>query len=130
MPNPAEAARMLGRDIERVLDEPEQALFDVVDRYPCTVALRGSESWITAPQRPLFHDTSGTAGLAASGSGDVLAGLLVGFAARGAVPLDALLWAVHVHGVAGERCAEAQGDVGFLAREVADAVPAVLRALG
>ena len=59
----------------------------------------------------------------------MVAGLLAGFAARGADPLDSTLWAIHVHGVAGERCAADIGPVAFLARELLDQVPQAVAAL-
>jgi ADP-dependent NAD(P)H-hydrate dehydratase len=68
-------------------------------------------------------------GLATSGSGDVLAGLITGLAARGADPLTASLWANHLHRAAGDRCAAARGTFGFLARELLDETPLALRAL-
>jgi NAD(P)H-hydrate repair Nnr-like enzyme with NAD(P)H-hydrate dehydratase domain len=46
--------------------------------------------------------------------------------ARGAPPLNALLWGVWIHGQAGVNLTKRIGPIGFLAREVADAVPAVL----
>ena len=54
----------------------------------------------------LFAYAGGGVGLATGGSGDVLAGIVAGLAARGAAPLDAALWAVWLHGEAGRRCAE------------------------
>jgi NAD(P)H-hydrate repair Nnr-like enzyme with NAD(P)H-hydrate dehydratase domain len=77
----------------------------------------------------MYVDRSGNAGLATSGSGDVLAGLLAGLAARGADPLQAVVWAAHVHGLAGDRLAARIGAVGYLARELLDEIPGVLTSL-
>ena len=49
-----------------------------------------------------------------------------GLLARGAEPLNALLWAVWLHGEAGAQLAKKVGPIGFLAREIADEVPALL----
>ncbi|HEY7006609.1 MAG TPA: hypothetical protein VH392_09025 [Sphingomicrobium sp.] len=49
-----------------------------------------------------------------------------GLLARGADPLNALLWAVWLHGEAGAQLAKKVGPVGFLAREIADEIPALL----
>jgi len=129
MPNPVEVCRLLDVELAEVKDHGEQLAIEVATRFGCTVALRGAETWVAAPGQPTFLDTSGNAGLATSGSGDVLAGVLAGFAARGADPLRATLWAVHVHGLAGERCAADLGGIGYLARELLDHVPAVTAAL-
>ena len=68
-------------------------------------------------------------GLATGGSGDVLAGIAAGLVARGTDPLAATLWAVWLHGEAGRRCAERQGPLGFLARELLAHVPGLMRAV-
>ena len=65
-------------------------------------------------------------GLATSGSGDVLAGLIAGLLARGAPPLTATLWGVCVHAEAGAQLADRLGPVGFLAREILTEIPAVM----
>jgi NAD(P)H-hydrate repair Nnr-like enzyme with NAD(P)H-hydrate dehydratase domain len=61
-----------------------------------------------------------------SGSGDTLAGIVGGLLARGAEPLTALLWAVLLHGEAGETLARKVGPIGFLAHEIPDEIPALL----
>ena len=91
-------------------------------RICATVAVRGPETVIAGPGGEWYVDRHGTVGLATSGSGDVAAGLAAGFAARGADPVTAAVWAAAVHGLAGERL----GGPGFLARELLDVVPAVL----
>jgi ADP-dependent NAD(P)H-hydrate dehydratase len=129
MPNPVEMGHLLGTDLDGVMDDPGHTVRAAVGRFGCTVALRGAQTWVAAPGEVTYLDTSGTAGLAASGSGDVLGGLIAGYAARGARPLDALLWATHVHGVAGERCSAEIGHLGFFARELVDALPAAERSI-
>ena len=59
-------------------------------------------------------------------SGDVLAGIVGGLLARGAEPLNGLLWAVWLHGEAGARLAKKVGPIGFLAREISGEIPALL----
>lgn len=58
-----------------------------------------------------------------------MAGIVAGLRARGAAPLDAMLWAVWLHGEAGRRCAEQIGPIGFLARELLAHVPSLMRGL-
>jgi hydroxyethylthiazole kinase-like uncharacterized protein yjeF len=129
IPNPVEAAHVLGdarAGADGAKDDPDRMIDALVDRLGVTVALRDAVTRIGTPDGARFVDESGHAALATSGSGDVLAGILAGLAARGARPLDALLWAVHAHGVAGERLAAHHGGVGLLARDLLDVVPLVL----
>lgn len=65
-------------------------------------------------------------GLATSGSGDTLAGIVAGIAARGAPALQAAVWGVWAHGTAGERLARRVAKVGFLARELLAELPSLV----
>lgn len=124
-PNPSEAVRMLDPDAAQDADaeiDAEARLAEAVERFGCVVTVRGGDSWTAQPGSPAYLDRSGVVGLATSGSGDVLAGLITGLAARGADPLAAVLWATQVHGRAGQRCTVRSGPVGFLARELLDEV--------
>jgi hydroxyethylthiazole kinase-like uncharacterized protein yjeF len=129
MPNPAEMAAMLAWSLDDVLGDPQRAVEEATARLGVVVALRGAETWVSAPGGVLHRDRSGHVGLGTSGSGDVLAGALVGLAARGAEPLRATLWAVHLHATAGERLAGRGPGLGLLARELLDELPYALRAL-
>lgn len=101
-----------------------------VRRFSTVVAVRGAgRTVVAAPDGRRETDTTGDVGLATSGSGDVLAGIAAGIAARGADPFTAVLWAVHVHGLCGDRLSRKVGRVGFLARELLDEIPLVLAEL-
>lgn len=93
------------------------------------VALKGSETFIATPYGEVFRYSEGEVGLATSGSGDILAGILVGLLARGATLDQAAVWAVYLHGAAGNRLKRRIGAVGFLARELSDEIPALMNGL-
>ena len=99
---------------------------DAARRFGAVVAVRGAATWMAAPDGEVHCDDAGNVGLAVSGSGDVLSGMVGGLAARGADPLTAVLWAVHIHGLAGERLAEHVAPIGFLARELLAVIPGLL----
>jgi NAD(P)H-hydrate repair Nnr-like enzyme with NAD(P)H-hydrate dehydratase domain len=60
----------------------------------------------------------------------VLAGIIAGLIARGASLEQAAAWGVRLHALAGESLAERYGPVGYLARELAAEVPALMDRLG
>lgn len=126
-PQIGEMAAMLEWPAERVEQDRVAAVTFAAERFGAVVVLKGSTSLVAAPQGELFAYAGGGVGLATGGSGDVLAGIAAGLAARGAAPLDAALWAVWLHGEAGRRCAEQLGPLGFLARELLAHVPALMR---
>jgi NAD(P)H-hydrate epimerase len=65
--------------------------------------------------------------MATGGTGDVLTGIAGGLLAQGVAPAEALGAAVYLHGLAGDLAAEARGEAGLVAGDVADAVPAAIR---
>lgn len=94
--------------------------------YRAVVALKGADTVVAAPDGKAWRYTGGDVGLATSGSGDVLAGIIAGLAARGADATTAALWGVYLHGEAGNALASRQGRIGFLARELSAELPALM----
>lgn len=92
-------------------------------------AVVGCARWVASEGR-LWQVSTGDTGLGTSGSGDVVAGAVAGLLARGATPVQAMVWAKHVHAAAGDVLAARWGRVGFLATEVLPELPLVLRSLG
>jgi ADP-dependent NAD(P)H-hydrate dehydratase len=129
-PHATEMSEMTGEPEEKITSDPASAAKHVADRFGAVVALKGRETLIVAPHiATVYANRAGNVGLATSGSGDVLAGLIAGLAARGADPLTAAVWGVHAHALAGERLARRVGRIGYLARELLDEIPVVLNEL-
>jgi hydroxyethylthiazole kinase-like uncharacterized protein yjeF len=128
-PHAGEMAALLGVQKERVEAEPATAARDAAARFGVVVALKGPESWIADPDGTLYHYTGGTVGLATSGSGDTLAGIVAGLAARGAPAAHAAVWGAYLHGAAGQSLARRIGPIGYLARELLDELPALMHRL-
>ncbi|MBB3927361.1 hydroxyethylthiazole kinase-like uncharacterized protein yjeF [Sphingobium jiangsuense] len=98
----------------------------IAAEFGAVVLLKGEESVLAGPAGERLRYAGGGAGLATGGSGDVLAGIIGGLAARGASPLHAAAWGAWVHGEAGRRLESAMGGVGFLARELLPLIPRLL----
>lgn len=126
-PHHGEMATMLGVSRESIDDNPGDAATRVAARLGCHVILKNETTCITAPSGTSWQFRGGVPGLATSGSGDVLAGLLAGLLARGAETTTAALWAVWLHGAAGVALSKRIGSIGFLARELLDEIPTLLR---
>jgi len=129
-PHAGEMAALLDIEKEAVENEPAECARHAAKRFGAVVVLKGAESWIAAPDATTYRYTGGNVGLATSGSGDTLAGIVAGLAARGAPPLHAVVWAVYLHGSAGRALAKRVGPLGFLARELLAELPPLLRRLG
>jgi hydroxyethylthiazole kinase-like uncharacterized protein yjeF len=92
-------------------------------------AVLSSDNQIVTPTGERWQAPAGHSGLGTSGSGDVLAGALVGLLARGVPPAQAACWATYLHAASGDRLAARVGSLGFLARELLDQLPLVLTEL-
>lgn len=123
-PHSGEMASLLDIEKHDVEREPWHVATLAAERFHCVVALKGSETWIAAPEGALYRYRGGGIGLGTSGSGDVLAGVIAGMAARGCSPAIAAARGVWAHGEAGRRLSRRIGKMGFMAREIADEVRA------
>lgn len=130
-PNPTEAGVLLGRDV----DQLEADVGEIAARYQAVVSCQG---FVARPpgdgdaaggdseDTHLWEITTGFGGLGTSGSGDVLAGAIAGLRARGTSDAQAACWGTHLHAAAADRLASRLGPLGFLARELADELPALM----
>lgn len=125
-PHAGEMARLLNQDKHRIEADPLAAAQDAARRFSAVVVMKGAATHVVAPDGRAALYAGGGAGLGTSGSGDVLAGLITGLLARGAQSFQAAAWGVWLHGEAGKRLAERIGPLGFLAREIAAEVPALM----
>ena len=125
-PHLGEMSRMLSVKPEDISRNPEQRSLDTAAALNAVVVLKGSRTFIASPRGDLSCYESGDVGLATSGSGDTLAGVVAGLVARGTDPLHAALWAVFLHGSAGNRLAKRMGRIGYLARELLDEIPPIM----
>jgi hydroxyethylthiazole kinase-like uncharacterized protein yjeF len=129
LPHAGEMARLLECDRETVAANPLAAARKAAATFGAVSVVKGQWSFVVAPDGRSFRFLGGGIGLATSGSGDTLAGIVGGLAARGADPLTAALWGVYLHGEAGRTLTRDVGRVGFLAREIPDLVPALMQAV-
>jgi ADP-dependent NAD(P)H-hydrate dehydratase len=128
-PHAGEMARLMGVSHDVVTAEPQQCAEKASRRLGCLVILKGSSTIVAQPRGASYLHERAVIGLGTSGSGDVLAGILVGLLARGAAPLHAAIWSVYLHAAAGVRLTERIGRLGFLARELPAEIPTIMDAL-
>jgi NAD(P)H-hydrate epimerase len=99
-PHPKEFERLFGpaaNDFERLDKALEEAA-----RHRCVIVLKGHRTLIACPDGSGFFNTTGNAGMATGGSGDVLTGILTGLLAQGYPSPQAAILGVYLHGLAGD----------------------------
>jgi hydroxyethylthiazole kinase-like uncharacterized protein yjeF len=97
-PHAGEMANLLGVEKHDVLSNPAEIAGETARLLHCVVAHKGPCTYIAAPDGGTWTYNDGNIGLATSGSGDTLAGIVAGLLARGVAPLAAAQWAVYLHG--------------------------------
>jgi ADP-dependent NAD(P)H-hydrate dehydratase / NAD(P)H-hydrate epimerase len=126
-PHPGEAARLLGTDAAGI----------GADRYLSAaslagpgraVVLKGARS-VVACGRRLSVNLTGNPGMATTGTGDVLSGVIGTLLAQGLQPFEASVVGAYVHGRAGDRAAGEIGPIGLVAGDLVARLPAALREL-
>lgn len=128
-PHAGELAHLCGCDKRQILEDPIQAACAQAAAWNVTIALKGATTVVAMPDGSHWVHEDGNAGLAMSGSGDTLAGVIVGLAARGALLEQAAVWGVALHARAARAAASRTGALGFLAREIAGEIPALMERL-
>jgi hydroxyethylthiazole kinase-like uncharacterized protein yjeF len=130
-PHPGEMARLCGLATPEVQADRIRIAVEFAGKWNAVVLLKGYHTVIAAPNGDVFVNTTGNAGLAKGGSGDVLTGLLAAliaqFGARDLYRVVAL--GAYLHGRAAELVSAEGDESGVLAGEVAGAVPVARRKL-
>jgi hydroxyethylthiazole kinase-like uncharacterized protein yjeF len=127
-PHAGEMAHLTGHDKADLEARPLDTALRRAARWNAVVVLKGATTTIAMPDGHAWTHHAQAPGLGTSGSGDVLAGIIAGLAARGAAPQQAAAWGVALHARAGELLGERVGPIGYLARELAAQVPPLLQA--
>ena len=128
-PHAGEMAHLTGTPKEEILAEPDQHAARAAQQWNAVVALKGARTLIASPAPSMWQHEGGNIGLAISGSGDTLAGIIAGLAARGATLEQAACWGVALHARAGDKLAERLGTLGYLAREIPHEIPALMESI-
>jgi len=128
-PHPGEMARLLGISNSAVNADRIGAARRLAELSGAAVLLKGARSVIATPEGTVFVNSSGNAGMATAGMGDVLSGIVGALLGQGLASGDALALGVFVHGLAADRLAERVGPVGYLAGDLAAELPAAFAAL-
>jgi ADP-dependent NAD(P)H-hydrate dehydratase len=125
-PHAGEMAHLTGRDKDDLQEEPATCAVRQAAAWNAIVALKGATTCIAAPDGRHWLHQAHVPGLATSGSGDVLAGIIAGLAARGCDAEQAAVWGAALHARAGEALARRVAPLGYLARELAAELPALM----
>ena len=123
-PHPGEMARLIGMSArnDRIAIAQSSA-----SAWNKTVILKGAYTVVAAPNGNAMLSPYSNPGLATAGTGDVLAGAIVGLLSQGASLAAAASLGVYLHGESGERVRSKLGDTGMLASDLLPQLPRIIR---
>jgi NAD(P)H-hydrate epimerase len=96
-----------------------ELLREFATRHRCLVVLKGAYTCLATPTGELHFNSTGNAGMATGGSGDVLTGVLLALRAHAQLPpFEAVRLGVYAHGRAGDLAARETGQAGLVAGDI------------
>lgn len=128
-PHAGEFARLLGMDTKVVLRQRLELARRFAHDHHCFVVLKGYRTLVVTPSGQSYVNTTGNAGMATAGSGDVLAGMIGGLVAQSGDLLPGILAAVYLHGLAGDRASAHRGVQGLMASDILEHLPETMHLL-
>jgi len=131
-PHPGEMSRLTGTDTrneDRIAVAREKA-----SEWKQVVVLKGAYTVVAAPDGRVAVIPFANPGLATAGTGDVLAGAIVGLLTQGLKPFEAAACGAYLHGLAGQIVVEQIGmsckqASGLLAGDLLPALPRAMKRL-
>ena len=124
-PHPGEMARLINEDISYVQSNRIDTARAFAKEYNCIVVLKGANTVVTDGIE-VFANTTGNAGMAMGGTGDMLTGMIASFAAQGITPFDAAKCAVYIHGLCGDITAQEISQRGMTVKDMLELLGALM----
>lgn len=125
-PHPGEFARLLGIEIAAVQAQRQELAPQFAAEHKLVLVLKGHGTVVTDGRR-LYVNTTGNAGMATAGTGDVLTGMIAALMGQGLPAFEAAQLGVHIHGLAGDLARDELGEVSLMATDLLEYLPRAFR---
>ncbi len=122
-PHPGEMSRLTGLKTKEIVQDRINIAKTYAKEWNCTLVLKGGPTVTANAEGKVFINSTGNAGMASAGSGDVLTGIIPALLAQGKNPTEAAVAAVFVHGWAGDLAAQNLGQMGMIAGDILQRLP-------
>jgi hydroxyethylthiazole kinase-like uncharacterized protein yjeF len=123
-PHPGEMARLVTSTVAAVQRDRINVARTFAREHELIVVLKGHRTLIAQPDGTVWVNTTGNPGMATGGTGDILTGMVAGMIAQNLEHIvEAVIAAVHLHGLAGDVASESMGEYSLVATDLIKALP-------
>jgi NAD(P)H-hydrate epimerase len=127
-PHPGEMARLAASTVAAVQRDRINVARTFAREHELIVVLKGHRTLIALPDGTVWVNTTGNPGMATGGTGDILTGMVAGLIAQNPEHIaEAVIAAVHLHGLAGDVARESMGEHSLVATDLVKALPEAFR---
>ena len=138
-PHIGELSRMINVPAEEIAKDRMKYALDTAREFGCVLVFKGAPTIVAEPKGQIYVNSTGNAGMATAGSGDVLTGIIIGLVAQmlfdrwgrdiNKIMLDSVISGVYIHGVAGDLAKGQKGEMGMIAGDIMDNIPDALMSI-
>ncbi|MGH9504464.1 MAG: NAD(P)H-hydrate dehydratase [Terriglobales bacterium] len=127
-PHPGEMARLANSTIPAVQHDRLNVARTFAREHELIVVLKGHRTLVALPDGTAWVNTTGNPGMSTGGTGDILTGMVAGLIAQHPDRIaEAVIAAVHLHGLAGDVARESMGEHSLVATDLLQALPEAFR---
>lgn len=127
-PHPGEMARLTGSSIADVQKDRLGVARKFAREHELILVLKGHRTLVVQPDGEAWVNTTGNPGMSTGGTGDILTGMVAGMIAQHPKnAFEAVLAAVHLHGLAGDVMRESVGEYSLVATDLLQGLPEAFR---
>ena len=127
-PHPGEMARLVASTVAAVQRDRINVARTFAREHELIVVLKGHRTLIAQPDGTVWVNTTGNPGMATGGTGDILTGMVAGFIGQNPEHIpEAVIAAVHLHGLAGDVARESMGEHSLVATDLIRSLPEAFR---
>ena len=126
-PHPGEMGRLARLSPDDVQRDRERIAREFAVKHKVVVVLKGHHTVVADYEGRMWINDTGNPGMASGGCGDVLTGMIAGLLGQKLSLWDSARLGAYLHGLAGDLAAADRGQIGLIASDLVDRIPAAIR---